>query len=76
MKNRYLATLHGLGYVTPSLVALAARKIYPHRLLLCNPEKERSLQYGSDLEAVQRVMEALTPDDVIENVLASVETLM
>jgi hypothetical protein len=74
--NRYLATLHGLEYVTPSLVALAARKIYPHRLLLCTPENERSLQYGSDLEAVREVLEALTTDDVIENVLASVETPM
>jgi hypothetical protein len=65
-----------LEYVTPSLVALAARKIYPHRLFLCDPEKERSLQYGSDLEAVQEAMEALTPDDVIETVLAGVETPM
>lgn len=32
------------------------------------------MQYGSDLEAVQEAMEGLTPDDVIEAVLNSVET--
>jgi hypothetical protein len=31
------------------------------------------MQYGSDLEAVQDAMEDLTPDDVIEAVLNSVE---
>lgn len=62
-----------MNFVTPSLVALAARKIYPHRLSICSPEKERSMQYGSDLEAVHKAMEGLTPDDVIEAVLNSVE---
>jgi hypothetical protein len=55
------------------VVALAARKIYPHRLLLCAAEKERSMQYGSDLQAVRDAMEGLTPEDVIEAVLNSVE---
>jgi hypothetical protein len=55
------------------LVALAARKVYPHRLILSSPEKERSMQYGSELEAVRKAMEGLTPDDVIEAVLNSVE---
>lgn len=73
MEYRCLAPLHGIEYITPSLVALAARKIYPHRLLLSSPEKERSMQWGSDVEAVRNALEGLTQEDVIEAVLNSVE---
>jgi MoxR-like ATPase len=68
-----LAPLHGLSYVSPSLVALAARKIYPHRIVITSPENERSMQWGSSLEAVRAVLEGVTPEDVIEEVLQSVE---
>lgn len=68
-----LAPLHGLDYVSPSLVALAARKIYPHRINITTPEKERSMQWGSSLEAVKAVLEGVTVEDVIEEVLQSVE---
>lgn len=68
-----LAPLHGLNYVTPSLVALAARKIYPHRIAITTPERERSMQWGSQLEAVKAVLEGVTPEIVIEEVLESVE---
>lgn len=70
---RYLAPLHGLDYVTPSLVALAAKKIYPHRIEIATPEKERSMQYGSDLNAVKEVLHGVTPETVIEAVLNSVQ---
>ncbi|OJD31185.1 uncharacterized protein BKCO1_5100083 [Diplodia corticola] len=70
---RALAPLHGLNYVPPSLVALAARKIYPHRILLTAPENERSMQWGSSLEAVREVLDGVTVDDVIEDVLQQVE---
>ena len=70
---RCLAPLHGLEYVTPSLVALAARKIYPHRISITAPEDERSMQYGSDLGAITALLEAMTPETVIEEVLAAVE---
>ena len=63
--NRYLAPLHGLDFVTPSLVALAARKIYPHRILVSSLEDERSMQYGSDLEAVKVLLEDVTPESII-----------
>ena len=53
---------------------LAARKIYTHRIILTVPERERSLQYGSDLEAVRAYLEGVTPESIIEEVLASVET--
>ncbi|KAL8936003.1 MAG: hypothetical protein Q9211_004402 [Gyalolechia sp. 1 TL-2023] len=69
-----LAPLHGLRYVTPPLVAIAARKIYPHRIIPTIPERERSLQYGSDIEAVRAYLESVTPDSIVEEVLASVET--
>lgn len=70
---RYLAPLHGLDYVTPSLVALAARKIYAHRIQIALPQNERSMQYGSDLDAVQDLLNDITPGSVIEAVLNSVE---
>ena len=70
---RCLASLHGLDYVIPSLVALAARKIYGHRISICEPEHERSMQYGSDLKAVSVLLEDMTAADVIEEVLATVE---
>jgi MoxR-like ATPase len=68
-----LAPLHGLTYVTPSLVALAIKKIYPHRIQIASPEKERSMQWGSDIDAVAAALEAVGPEVVIEDVLGSVE---
>jgi hypothetical protein len=71
---KVLAPLHGLDYVPPSLVALAAHKIYPHRLKLATAQTERSLQWGSDPEAVRQLLNGVTVEWVIEDVLASVET--
>ncbi|KAF2126675.1 hypothetical protein P153DRAFT_369340 [Dothidotthia symphoricarpi CBS 119687] len=68
-----LAPLHGLNYITPSLVALAARKIYPHRITITTPENERSMQWGSSLDAVKAVLDGVTVEDVIEEVLQSIE---
>jgi hypothetical protein len=70
---RSLAPLHGLGYVTPSLVALAVKKIYPHRIQIVPPEKERSVQWGSNIDAVAATLEGMGPEAVIEDALASVE---
>ncbi|KAF2848062.1 hypothetical protein T440DRAFT_175715 [Plenodomus tracheiphilus IPT5] len=68
-----LAPLHNLEYVSPSLVALAARKIYPHRIVITTPENERSMQWGGSLDAVKAVLEGVTVEDVVEEVLQSVE---
>lgn len=68
-----MAPLHGLDYISPSLVALAARKIYPHRIAITAPENERSMQWGSNLEAVKIVLDGVTEEGVIEDVLESVE---
>ena len=70
---RCLAPIHGIDFVTPSLVSLAARKIYPHRIAITSPEDERSMQYGSNLSAVASMLEGLRPEDVIEDVLQQVE---
>ncbi|KAG9237715.1 hypothetical protein BJ875DRAFT_438141 [Amylocarpus encephaloides] len=66
-----LAPLHNLSYATPSLIALAARKIYPHRIHIVKPERERSMQWGSDLNAVATLLEGVGPEDVIEDVLGT-----
>ena len=71
--SRYLAVIHGQTYVSPSLVALAIRKIYPHRITILEPEAERSIQYGSDLKAVSAVLKEYHPSKVIEEILASVD---
>ncbi|OAL46663.1 hypothetical protein IQ07DRAFT_137516 [Pyrenochaeta sp. DS3sAY3a] len=68
-----LAPLHGLNYISPSIVALAARKVYRHRVVITSPEDERSMQWGSSVEAVKAVLDGVTVDDVIEEVLQSVE---
>ena len=52
-------------------MALGARKIYLHRIHIVKPEKERSMQYGSDLAAVVALLDGIGPKDVIEDVLGS-----
>ena len=74
--SRLLAVLHDQTYVSPSLVALAVRKIYPHRVTITQPEAERSVQYGSDIKAVSAVLNGYHPSQVIEEVLASVDILV
>lgn len=69
-----LACLHDLKYVTPSLVTLAAKKVFRHRLVFVTPATERSLQYGSDTASIAAFLKDLTPEEVIEDVLATVES--
>ena len=69
---RLLAPIHRLDFVTPALVGLAARKIYLHRISIVPPETERSMQWGSDLKAVQALLDGVGPEDVIEDVLGMV----
>lgn len=68
-----LAPLHGIDYVTPSLVALAARKIYSHRLVITTPKNERSTQWGSSVEAVAELLDGITVEEIIEDVLETVQ---
>ena len=69
---RCLAPLHRLDYVTPSLVALAARKVYLHRIRITAPERERSMQWGSRLDAVRALLDGVGPEHVLDEVLAMV----
>lgn len=69
---RCLAPIHDLDYITPALVALAARKVYLHRICISAPDKERSMQWGSRLEAVEALLEHVRPEQVIEDVLDTV----
>lgn len=68
---RCLAPLHNLTFATPSLIALATRKIYSHRIHIVRPERERSMQWGSDVDAVAALLEGIGPEDVIEDVLGN-----
>lgn len=70
---QYLAPLHGLDFVTPSLVMLAARKVYPHRIVIAEPARERSVQYGSEPQAAAELLQDLTPELVIDEVLNTVQ---
>ncbi|KAK3398904.1 hypothetical protein B0T20DRAFT_408595 [Sordaria brevicollis] len=69
---RSLAPLHGLDFVTPALVGLAAKKVYLHRIEIVTPERERSMQWGSELAAVEAMLEGVGPEEVIEDVLGMV----
>jgi hypothetical protein len=77
---RSLAVLHGLTYVTPSLVALALPKVFAHRLRVVRADddneaaRERSMQWGSDLGLVKEmVLEGLGAEEVCEEVLGLVK---
>lgn len=69
---RNLAPLHKLGYVTPALVGLAARKVYLHRIRITDPEKERSMQWGSTLPAVEALLRDVGPEEVLDEVMTMV----
>lgn len=69
---RNLAPLHKLDFVTPALVGLAARKVYLHRLRITDPAKERSLQWGSTLPAVEAMLDGIGPEEVLDEVMTMV----
>ncbi|EGX89499.1 hypothetical protein CCM_07751 [Cordyceps militaris CM01] len=69
---RNLAPLHRLDFVTPALVGLAARKVYLHRIRITDPRKERSMQWGSRLEAVEALLHDVGPEEVLDEVMTMV----
>ena len=71
---RCLAPLHGIDFVTPSLVALAAKKVYPHRIRVTEPERERSVQWGSAVRSIQEILQDTGPGEIIDYVLHMVAT--
>ncbi|RDA82920.1 hypothetical protein CP532_6063 [Ophiocordyceps camponoti-leonardi (nom. inval.)] len=70
--TRCLASIHNIDFVTPALVALAINKVYLHRIRLVAPDRERSLQWGSSLEAVEAVLAGVGPEQIIQDVLDTV----
>jgi len=36
-----------------------------------SPERERSMQWGSDLDTIREMLDGIGPEDVIEDVLGS-----
>lgn len=71
---RTFCVLHGTLYATPSLVALAARKIFPLKLEICIPQDEPTLHYGSDIKLLSKWVskwdQEMVIDDVLNNVMA------
>ncbi|EED22899.1 conserved hypothetical protein [Talaromyces stipitatus ATCC 10500] len=68
-----LASMHGINYLTPSVVCLAAKKVYRHRIIVAKPEDDRSLQYGSHLSSVTMILKDIDPDQIIDAVISEVE---
>ncbi|EXF81854.1 hypothetical protein CFIO01_06761 [Colletotrichum fioriniae PJ7] len=66
---RCLAPLHSLDFVTPALVHLAIRKVYLHRIRIVHAKQERSMQWGSQQEAIESILEGVGAEDVIEDVI-------
>lgn len=69
---RNLAPLHRLDYVTPALVGLAARKVYLHRIRITDPANERSMQWGSTMEAVEALLQGVGPEEVLDEIMTMV----
>ncbi|KHO00343.1 uncharacterized protein MAM_02266 [Metarhizium album ARSEF 1941] len=69
---RCLAPLHGIDFVTPALVGVAVKKVYLHRIRITSPENERSMQWGSTLDAVAAILADVGPEEVVEDVLGMV----
>lgn len=69
---RAFCVLHGTMYATPSLVALAARKIFPLKLELCAVEDEPTLHYGSDINLLTKWVSKWNVEMVIDDVLTNV----
>ncbi|KAK9240123.1 hypothetical protein V1525DRAFT_396049 [Lipomyces kononenkoae] len=73
---RCLCPLHGIGFATPSIVVIAARKTYSHRIMISSPEDDRSALYGSETEALSKFIQHWTPDFVLDDVLDTVPVPM
>ncbi|KAL1888665.1 hypothetical protein Cpir12675_006095 [Ceratocystis pirilliformis] len=67
-----LAPLHQIDFVTPALVVLATRKVYPHRIVVATSRQDRSVQWGSDAKVIDGVLEGFAADEVIEDVIKMV----
>ena len=58
----------------PSLVGIAASKVYQHRVRLATVQLERSSQFGSDSRVVAELLSQYSVERIIKEVLDEVET--
>ncbi|CCH45564.1 Magnesium-chelatase subunit [Wickerhamomyces ciferrii] len=70
--SKALCVLFNRGFVIPSIIKLAARKLLPSKIRMIKPEHESSLQWGSDPELVNELMNRITPQLIVEDVLKKV----
>lgn len=57
-------------YATPTLVAKAARKVFPLKVDICRrPEDEPTLHYGSDIKLISNWLQKWDAELIIEDVL-------
>jgi MoxR-like ATPase len=69
---RMLCVLHDYDFATPSLVAVAARKLFPFRVQVCEPIDEPSLKYGGDIKIVTQWMKKWDAELIVEDVINAV----
>ncbi|RMZ90379.1 hypothetical protein DV736_g2419, partial [Chaetothyriales sp. CBS 134916] len=65
---KYLAPLHGIDFVTPALIGLAAKKVYMHRLVISSPGRDLGRQHDHNIAGKQQLV-GREPEEVIESVL-------
>jgi len=71
--SRILTTIHGNSFATPAIIGLAFRKVYRHRVQITTADFERSVQYGSHPKTIASILDGITVDSILENVLQEVE---
>lgn len=73
---RLMCVLNGSEYATPSVIAVAARKLLPSAVHIASPDFEPSLAYGSDYKLIEEYVTswdgALVVEDVLNRVKAPV----
>lgn len=70
---RCIGYINGYQYITPYLVKIASRKIFPIKINLVNYDREMSLNWGSDIALTKAFVEKWDADLVLENVLSTVK---
>ncbi|CAN6665162.1 hypothetical protein TRVA0_036S01288 [Trichomonascus vanleenenianus] len=70
---RCLCVLHNYEFATPTLVSIAARKIFPLKIEMCDPYDEPTLQYGGDVQLIAKWMKQWDQELIIESVLEQVD---
>ncbi|KAF8425116.1 hypothetical protein EV426DRAFT_596394 [Tirmania nivea] len=67
-----LCPVNGLRFANPSIVALAAYKVYGHRIVVADKDMDRSVMWGSKKEAVDKYLAEVDAGMIISNVLDEV----